>query len=178
MDAPARAVPPARGMRLARPVPAGASRPCHLAVHAPKEQPMSLLKWTLAMAGAAVGLRYMSDRHRKRLSGAPEDGGERAAQTDRDTGRDTSRDTDRDASQQADRHAAAAWSAPQGGGLGGTGGMAGTSGPLTGTSTGSTAAGPFPGSTTGPGLGGSSVSQDDLLAPDSDKAPGSSSNRF
>ena len=44
---------------------------------------MSLLKWTLAMAGTAVGLRYLSDRHRRRLglTGSP------APQVDRDDAR-------------------------------------------------------------------------------------------
>ena len=58
---------------------------------------MSLMKWTLAMAGAAIGVRYMSDRHRKRLAvGSDEhDSSMRAAQTDRDS--------------------ETAWSTPQGG---------------------------------------------------------------
>lgn len=58
---------------------------------------MSLMKWTLAMAGAAMGVRYMSDRHRKRLSVSSDehDSSMRAAQTDRDS--------------------ETAWSTPQGG---------------------------------------------------------------
>ena len=45
---------------------------------------MSLIKWTLAMAGTAIGLRYMSDRHRRRMA---EDNAPipRPAQTDRDS---------------------------------------------------------------------------------------------
>lgn len=33
---------------------------------------MSLIKWTLAAAGAVMGMHYLSERHRRRLSG---DGG-------------------------------------------------------------------------------------------------------
>ena len=41
---------------------------------------MSLLKWTLAMAGTAMTVRYLSDRHRQRLAS----GGDLAPQMDRD----------------------------------------------------------------------------------------------
>lgn len=45
---------------------------------------MSLLKWTLAMAGTGMVLRYLSGRHRRRL--APGDA--REGQIDRDDGGD------------------------------------------------------------------------------------------
>ncbi len=60
---------------------------------------MSLLKWTLALAGTTMGMRYLSGRHRRRIA----NDSPRAAQTDRDDGEDTGRRSD------------AAWSAPQGG---------------------------------------------------------------
>ena len=44
---------------------------------------MSLFKWTLALAGTAMGVRYMSNRHRQRIAGGSHD-----AQIDRDSGRD------------------------------------------------------------------------------------------
>ena len=117
---------------------------------------MSLLKWTLAAAGTAIGMRYMSDRHRRRLA----DGGSRDAQTDRDDGRSNQ----------------TPWSAAQGsddavGGLGAGASM----GPGAGI-------GSSIGTGIGTGISGSGASRfghDDLLAPDSDDpAPGSSSNRF
>lgn len=119
---------------------------------------MSLIKWTLAAAGTAMGLRYMSDRHRRRLAGQGSDAGfgddgdtaMRAAQDDRDTAR-TSTDT--------------AWSAPQGGGSSLTGassasGLSGSSGLASGST----------------GLSGSG--QDDLLGSGSDLPPGNPSKRF
>lgn len=113
---------------------------------------MSLMKWTLAMAGAAMGVRYMSDRHRKRLSVSSDehDSSTRAAQTDRDS--------------------ETAWSTPQGGLR--SSGLASPSAGLGSSSTGygSGEAGP------------TTARSDDLLAPDSDTAndtaPGSSTNRF
>ena len=111
---------------------------------------MSLLKWTLALAGTAMGMRYMSDRHRRRMGG----GGELAEQTDRDDG----------------RMADTPWSTAQSGSeaVGGTG---------TGTSLGSglgSTSGVGSSST-----GASTFDQDDLLSPDSDRTPGGgSSNRF
>ena len=62
------------------------------------------MKWTLAMAGTAMGLRYMSERHRRRLS----EGSSRAAQTDRDD--------DRSTSLPAVPETSTPWAAPQGGG--------------------------------------------------------------
>lgn len=114
---------------------------------------MSLMKWTLAMAGAAMGVRYMSDRHRKRLSVSSDehDSSMRAAQTDRDS--------------------ETAWSTPQGGLR--SSGLASPSVGLGSSSTtgyGSGEAGP------------TAARSDDLLAPDSDMAsntaPGSLTNRF
>lgn len=121
---------------------------------------MSLLKWTLALAGTAMGLRYMSDRHRRRLAGddggtQSPDGGWRAAQTDRDGGRDGDREADRD----TNRPGGTPWTAPQGGGGN------------------SLATGAGAGGGGGTGLPGS-PSQDDLSASDSDMAPGSPANRF
>lgn len=108
---------------------------------------MSLMKWTLAMAGAAMGVRYMSDRHRKRLSVSSDehDSNMRAAQTDRDS--------------------ETAWSTPQGGLR-----SSGLASPSAGLGS----------STTGYGSveAGTTARSDDLLAPDSDAAPGSSTNRF
>ena len=65
---------------------------------------MSLMKWTLAMAGTVMGLRYMSERHRRRLS----EGSSRAAQTDRDD--------DRSTGLQAGPETSTPWASPQGGG--------------------------------------------------------------
>lgn len=104
---------------------------------------MSLLKWTLAAAGTVIGMRYMSDRHRRRIA----DGGSRPAQTDRDDS----------------RNSGAPWSPAQG-----SDEIAG--GPGTGLGAGL-------GSNIAAG-GAASFVQDDLLAPDSDSTPGSSSNRF
>ena len=109
---------------------------------------MSLMKWTLAMAGAAMGLRYMSERHRNRLSGGSDepDSSLRAAQTDRDS--------------------ESAWATPQGG-LGSST-MASPSAGL-----GSSSATGF-----GSGASGTTARSDDMLTPDSDTAPGSSTSRF
>ena len=108
---------------------------------------MSLMKWTLAMAGAAMGVRYMSDRHRKRLSASSDehDSSMRTAQTDRDS--------------------ETAWSTPQGG--------------LSNSGLASPSAG-LGSSTSGYGSGGSGTTarSDDLLSPDSNTTPGSSTNRF
>ena len=129
---------------------------------------MSLLKWTLAAAGTAIGMRYMSDRHRRRLA----EGGSRDAQTDRDDGRSNQ----------------TPWSAAQGsddavGGLGSNLGTGVGTGLGTGASMGPGAGiGSSIGTGIGTGISGSGASRfghDDLLAPDSDDpAPGSSSNRF
>ena len=109
---------------------------------------MSLMKWTLAMAGVAMGMRYMSDRHRKRLSVSSDEYGSsmRAAQTDRDS--------------------ETAWSTPQGG--------------LRSSGLTSPSAGLGSSSTTGYGSGeaGTTARSDDLLSPDSNTTPGSSTNRF
>lgn len=71
---------------------------------------MSLLKWTLAMAGTVMGLRYMSDRHRRRIGA--DAGSRRAAQTDRDD--------DRGTILPAGPETSTPWAAPQGvGGLAG-----------------------------------------------------------
>ena len=113
---------------------------------------MSLLKWTLALAGTAVGMRYMSDRHRRRIAG----GGELDAQTDRDDGRmaDTPWST---AQSSSDAVGGTGTSTSLGSGLGSTSGVGGSSS----------------------GTGASSFEQDDLLSPDSDRTPGGgSSNRF
>ena len=111
---------------------------------------MSLMKWTLAMAGAAMGLRYMSDRHRKRLSGGSDehDSSLRAAQADRDS--------------------ETAWSSPQGG-LRSSAMASPSVGRDSGSATGF-----------GSGETGATARSDDLLAPGSgsNTAPGSSTNRF
>jgi len=107
---------------------------------------MSLMKWTLAMAGAAMGVRYMSDRHRKRLSGGSDehDSSLRAAQTDRDS--------------------ETAWSTPESG--------------LRSSGLTSPSAGLGSSTAYGSGEAGTNARSDDLLAPDSDTLPGSSTNRF
>ena len=119
---------------------------------------MSLMKWTLAVAGAAMGVRYMSDRHRKRLSASSDehDSSMRAAQTDRDS--------------------ETAWSTPQGG-LRSSGLASPSAGLGSGTTTGY---GSGEAGTTGYGSGesGTTARSDDLLSPDSNTTPGSSTNRF
>ena len=67
---------------------------------------MSLMKWTLALAGTVIGLRYLSDRQRRRI------GSGSAAQIDQDD--------HRSAGLQAGMDASTPWAAPQGaGGLAG-----------------------------------------------------------
>lgn len=72
---------------------------------------MSMMKWTLALAGTVIGLRYMSDRHRRRIGS----GSDRAAQIDRDDDRGTGLQAGLDTT-------TTPWAAPQGGG-----GLAGVS---------------------------------------------------
>lgn len=99
---------------------------------------MSLLKWTLALAGTTLGMRYLSGRHRRRIA----EGGPRDAQTDRDDGEDTARRSD------------PALSTPRGGGATGMDSPPGSTG--FGTGVGAASVGPDALSTpdTGPAPGG------------------------
>ncbi len=111
---------------------------------------MSLLKWTLAMAGTAVGLRYLSDRQRRRIASDSN----RTSLVDRDDGRD------------ADKP----WSTTPGSTSGGASLGTGFN-PGLGASTGATHTGIAGGGMAGTG-------QDDLSIPDSDLTRGGTSNRF
>jgi hypothetical protein len=115
---------------------------------------MSLIKWTLALAGAALGVRHMSDRHRRRMSGS-DDAPDTAMPDDLADLSDPSAmrppRTDRDSPLS---------------GLSSSGAMPGTGG-----STGLGLAG-------GMGSGSGAGRTDDLLSPDSDDAPGTPGGRL
>jgi len=136
----------------------------------PEEHTMSLMKWTLALAGTAMGLRYMSDRHRKRLASDSHGDSDSDGTSVRDIDGASVRDP------QIDRDSATAWSAPQGGGgvtgmgSGGMGSGLGTSGGATGAKAGTGAA--------KASTDAAAADTDDLLAPGSDLAPSGPSNRF
>ncbi len=112
---------------------------------------MSLLKWGSALAGTTMGLRYMSDRHRKRIAGGSENAHFRNPRTDRDC--------------------ATARPGAQGGGSASGMGRAG-SGSSGDTSSDHTSSG-MPGATAGTGTAGS----DDLQAPSSSLSPSGHDNR-